>query len=211
MMYIKVMDSYNEEYIRRQIIKQKKRKMRRRRIIASLLAILIVAGLGFGAGKLIGSKAYDIYNKDPISVTADVPIVNVAKEQIGNVGGEPFWKWYGFDERVDWCALFVSWCENELDYIDNDKAPKFAMVDDGIGWFRYRDQWYQPDSEEAPVAGDLIFFDWEQDSAQDHVGIVSAVEGDKVFTIEGNSSDRCRIKSYDKSDAVIYGYGRIVQ
>ena len=63
MMYIKVMDSYNEEYIRRQIIKQKKRKMRRRRIISSLLAILIVGGLGFGAGKLIGSKAYDIYNK----------------------------------------------------------------------------------------------------------------------------------------------------
>lgn len=211
MMYIKVMDNYNEEYIRRQIIKQKKRKMRRRRIISSLLAILIVGGLGFGAGKLIGSKAYDIYNKEPISVTADVPIVNVAKEQIGNVGGEPFWSWYGFDERVDWCALFVSWCENELDYIDNDTAPKFAIVDDGIGWFRYRDQWYQPDAEEAPAAGDLIFFDWEQDSVQDHVGIVSAVEGDRVFTIEGNSSDRCRVKSYDKSDAVIYGYGRIVQ
>lgn len=205
------MDSYNEEYIRRQIIKEKKRKMRRRRIISATLAVLIVAALGFGIGKLIGSKAYDIYNKDPVSVTADVPIVNIAKDQIGNKGGKVFWSWFDFDERVDWCACFVSWCENELDYIDNEKAPKFAMVDDGIGWFRYRDQWYQPDAEEAPAAGDLVFFDWEQDGVQDHVGIVSAVEGDKIFTIEGNSSDLCRIKSYEKSNPVIYGYGRISQ
>ena len=76
-------------------------------------------------------------------------------------------------------------------------------------WFRYHDLWLQPDAE--PAAGDLVFFDWEQDGTQDHVGIVSAVEADKIFTIEGNSSDRCRIKSYEKSNPVIYGYGRISQ
>ena len=201
------MDKYNEEYIRRQIISEKRRRMKRRRIIFSALAILLFAGLGFGSGKIIGGRAYDIYNKDPISVTAEVPIVEVAKGQIGNKGGEPFWSWFGFEERVEWCACFASWCENELDYIDNGKAPQFALVSDGIGWFRYRDQWLQADAE--PAAGDLIFFDWEQDGFRDHVGIVSALVGDKVFTIEGNSSDRCRVKSYDRSNPVIYGYGRI--
>ena len=40
-------------------------------------------------------------------------IVTVAKTQIGNVGGQPYWSWYGFNSRVEWCAIFVSWCANE--------------------------------------------------------------------------------------------------
>ena len=28
--------------------------------------------------------------------------------QLGNVGGEPYWSWYGFQGRVEWCACFVS-------------------------------------------------------------------------------------------------------
>ena len=62
---------------------------------------------------------------------------------------------------------------------------------------------------ETPVAGDFIFFDWDQDDVRDHVGIVSSVSGDKIFAIEGNSSNRCRVKVYNISDPVIYGYGHI--
>lgn len=40
-------------------------------------------------------------------------IVQVALAQIGNVGGQPYWSWYGFSSRVEWCACFVSWCANE--------------------------------------------------------------------------------------------------
>ena len=40
-------------------------------------------------------------------------IVEVAKQYIGNVGGQPFWSWYGFNNRVEWCACFVSFCANE--------------------------------------------------------------------------------------------------
>lgn len=36
-------------------------------------------------------------------------IVSIAKTQVGNVGGKPYWQWYGFDSRVEWCAIFVSW------------------------------------------------------------------------------------------------------
>ena len=48
----------------------------------------------------------------------DDQIVTVALSQIGNMGGEPYWSWYGFNSRVEWCACFVSWCANECGYID---------------------------------------------------------------------------------------------
>ena len=70
-----------------------------------------------------------------------------------------------------------------------------------------RDQWLEP--TETPQAGDLIFFDWEQDESRDHVGIVTAVIDGNVFTVEGNSSDRCRQKRYSLDSPVIYGYARI--
>lgn len=49
---------------------------------------------------------------------SDDQIVSVALSQVGNVGGQPYWSWYGFDSRVEWCACFVSWCANECGYID---------------------------------------------------------------------------------------------
>ena len=46
----------------------------------------------------------------------DDAIVTVALSQIRNVGGQPYWSWYGFDSRVAWCACFVSWCADECRY-----------------------------------------------------------------------------------------------
>ena len=53
-------------------------------------------------------------------------IVEVALTQLGNEGGQPYWSWYGFEGRVEWCACFVSWCANECGYIDTGVIPKFA-------------------------------------------------------------------------------------
>lgn len=47
------------------------------------------------------------------SSIGNADIVEVARSQIGNVGGQPYWSWYGFYARVEWCACFVSWCANE--------------------------------------------------------------------------------------------------
>ena len=47
------------------------------------------------------------------SSTGSNDIVEVALNQIGNIGGETYWSWYGFNERVEWCACFVSWCANQ--------------------------------------------------------------------------------------------------
>ena len=132
-------------------------------------------------------------------------IVEVALTQLGNEGGQPFWSWYGFDGRVEWCACFVSWCANECGYIENGLIPKFAGCVDGSNWFKSNGQWQ--DRSYEPQAGDIIFFDWEGDGETDHVGIVEKYENGVVYTVEGNSGDACRQNQYTVGSSSIYGYG----
>jgi len=138
-------------------------------------------------------------------------LVAVALSQVGNVGGETYWRWYGFDERVDWCAIFVSWCANECGYLENCVIPSFAVCYAGEDWFKAREQWH--DNTYTPNPGDIIFFDWDypdeggQDGIPNHVGIVEKVEDGIVYTIEGNSGDSCRQKSYPVGYYEIHGFG----
>ena len=136
-------------------------------------------------------------------------IVEVARSQIGNVGGEPYWSWYGFTERVEWCACFVSWCANKCRYIESGIIPKFSGCINGVEWFKDRGQWVGNSFEPSP--GMIIFFDWDdedgQDGNADHVGIVEKVENGRVYTIEGNTSDCCRQRSYPVGYYQILGYG----
>lgn len=132
-------------------------------------------------------------------------IVSVALSQVGNVGGRPYWSWYGFDSHVNWCACFVSWCANKCGYIESGAVPKFASCTAGSNWFKARDLWKPRGS--TPNPGELIFFDWDADSLPDHVGIVKRVENGTVYTVEGNSSDRCRQRSYSLGYSGIFGYG----
>ena len=136
-------------------------------------------------------------------------IVEVARSQIGNVGGEPYWSWYGFTERVEWCACFVSWCANKCGYIRSGIIPKFSGCVNGVEWFKDRGQWIGNSFEPSP--GMIIFFDWDdedgQDGNADHVGIVEKVENSRVYTIEGNTSDSCRQRSYPVGYFEILGYG----
>lgn len=145
-----------------------------------------------------------------IAGQSDDMIVAVAQSQIGNVGGEPYWSWYGFNERVDWCACFVSWCANECGYIENGIIPKFASCAIGVNWFQSRGHWVDGSAE--PVPGMIIFFDWDeditgQDGRANHVGIVEKVENGIVYTIEGNSDDTCRRRCYSVGYYEILGYG----
>ena len=133
-------------------------------------------------------------------------IVDVALSQVGNVGGEPYWSWYGFSNHVEWCACFVSWCADQCGYLDNGAYPKFSGCVFGMQWFQQRGLWLDGSAE--PVPGMLIFFDWAtQDGVPDHVGIVEKVENRMVYTVEGNSRDMCRQKQYSLGSSVILGYG----
>ena len=133
-------------------------------------------------------------------------IVDVALTQVGNVGGEPYWSWYGFTNHVEWCACFVSWCADQCGYLDSGAYPKFSGCVFGMQWFQQRSLWLDGSAE--PVPGMLIFFDWAtQDGVPDHVGIVEKVENGIVYTVEGNSRDMCRQKQYSLGNSVILGYG----
>ena len=136
-------------------------------------------------------------------------IVEVALTQIGNEGGQPYWSWYGFEGRVEWCDCFVSWCADQCGYIESGLIPKFSGCDDGVSWFQSNGQWQGRDYEPQP--GDIIFFDWAdengQDGSADHVGIVEKVENGVIYTVEGNSGDACQERKYAVGSNSIYGYG----
>ena len=156
--------------------------------------------------RLWSAVLYGIYSGDDA-------IVKVALSQVGNVGGEPYWLWYGFESRVEWCACFVSWCFNECGYLDTGTAPKFAGCVGGVEWFRSRGQW--ADNTVNPAPGMIVFFDWNdpngasgpQDGEADHVGIVEKCENGIVYTIEGNSGDACRQNQDPVGYYEILGYG----
>ena len=132
-------------------------------------------------------------------------IVEIALSQLGNEGGQPYWSWYGFPNRVSWCACFVSWCADQCGYIESGIIPKFSGCIDGVNWFKTHGQWQG--SRYEPHAGDFIFFDWRQDGSIDHVGIVEKCEGGMIYTIEGNSGDACRQRQYAVGSRAIYGFG----
>lgn len=134
-------------------------------------------------------------------------IVQVALAQEGN-GGDTYWRWYGFSSRVSWCACFVSWCGEQCGYLESGVMPKFSLCSDGAKWFQSKGQF--KDGSYVPSAGNIIFFDWGDDGSIDHVGIVESVGKGKVNTIEGNSGDAVRRRSYPVGDSEIYGYGVLV-
>ena len=64
-------------------------------------------------------------------------LMELAKQQVGNVGGYPYWSWYGFNSRVEWCACFVSWCYNQA----GKSEPRFAGCEwRGVPWFQSGDK-----------------------------------------------------------------------
>ena len=135
-------------------------------------------------------------------------IVELAKKQVGNVGGERYWKWYGFESRVEWCAIFISWLANQIGVLGTS-IPKFSNVGDGIKWYKQRGLWREHNY--IAKTGDIIFFDWDNDGKANHVGVVEKVENNMIYTIEGNSNnDRCSEKRYDITSSFILGYGLVL-
>ena len=159
----------------------------------------------FGGGSPDTSNSEDLTGVVFVNGTrpGNQAVVDIAKSQVGNVGGQPYWSWYGFNSRVEWCACFVSWCYGQMGLSE----PRFAACQSqGIPWFQSHGQWGGRDyANIAP--GDAIFFDWDLDGSADHVGLVVGTDGSRVYTVEGNSGDACKIKSYSLSYECIKGYG----
>lgn len=191
-------------------------------VYGQLTAVAVREGQEVERGERLGSISADRglslrYDRNGVNVNpifflpaSRVPgpaggLVGAAASQLGNVGGEPYWSWYGYPSYVNWCACFVSWCADQCGYLDAGTLPKFSSCDAGARWFRDRGLWQGRDY--TPLSGQLIFFDWEGDGDLDHVGIVARVEAGTVYTIEGNSGNRCREQHYTVGDDRISGYG----
>ena len=178
--------------------------------VAVVIILVIVLIAGFIA-VIFNSEGDENFDSSQIP---NSEIILVAKAQLGNEGGDKFWQWYGFTEHVHWCACYVSWGANECGYIDKGIIPKFSGCVNGIQWFKEKNLWQDRGESYYPIIGDIIFFDWydengNQDGVSDHVGIVTRTDitNRTIYTIEGNSGNKCAERMYSFDDLQVIGYG----
>lgn len=189
-------------------IKRIKNQMRNQTIASSSVVLLAMVIFVFTL-----SMFFFLADDGEGNIEAGQPalMVSVAKSQIGTEDGEKYWSWYGFDEQVDWCACFVSWCADQAGLIEAGMVPKFAEVNEGIRWFQEQGRWIGAAEEPGfrPTPGTLIFFDWDTDSNADHVGVVERCKKGIIYTIEGNSNDSVLSSYYTQDNNIILGFAII--
>ena len=124
----------------------------------------------------------------------------------------------GKKQGYDWCDVFVDWCF--IKTFGETLGVKLmcqpyqgcgAGCNWSAGYYKNMGQFHKA----GPQPGDQIFYDWDLDGEADHTGIVTAVQGGKVYTVEGNTSDPSNPgdvvvaeKRRDLDYRYIYGYGR---
>ena len=172
--------------------------------LALVLLLLVgsVASFAFSATTFMGGS---IVGGLAESLRGSEGMVEVARSQLGQVGGEPYWSWYGFPYRVEWCAIFVSWVADQNGLISEGLFPKFAGCSLGESWFKSNNLWQE--GGYCPAPGEIIFYDWDGDAFPDHVGIVESCDGSTVYTIEGNWADSVHTDSFPVNSHYIFGYG----
>lgn len=182
---------------------------------AAVIILTLFVLFGIGMITFSNNSPDTSVTEDPEAIEYFIPdlsgsptreaIVKAASREVGNVGGEKFWRWYGFKSHVHWCACFTSYIAAECGCIQSGVCPRSALVDDWISFYKKQHRW--AGRNYIPHSGDFIIFDWEGDGQPDHIGIVESCDGKTVYTIEGNSRDVCRRKSYARGSWLIYGYG----
>lgn len=132
-----------------------------------------------------------------------------------------FSQWYidgyeghpGWNQYTPWCGCFLSWAADQQKASINGTPPSFADVDEGMEKFKNGSYGQWREGGATPIPGDYVFFDWDGRNDPnggkdpDHVGAVLCVEGDFLYTIEGNSGGRVAVNRYSLSDSRIVGYG----
>ena len=155
-------------------------------------------------------------------------LVSIAKQQAGN-GPSEYRSWfYGYDASdIPWCAIFVSWCFNQIDGINlytAKTAGAGSIARDSIAMGLAGD-WFESefsDTDTTPQVGDVIEFVWNYSGRyysydkyySDHVGIVYDVDDSFVYTVEGNAgsddndTSTVTLRSYSRVSGAINGYYR---
>jgi len=127
------------------------------------------------------------------------------REATGRNDGDPA-ELFNRGDEVAWCASFAMRACADAglplpgNYWLNRRVSTLieSCADAGIamGW------------RIIPQPGDLIFFEPDDEGTSGHVGIVEAVRGHEIHTIEGNTSNMVARRSYPIGDERIQGYAR---
>jgi hypothetical protein len=154
-----------------------------------------------GALKVGGSKPAD---------AAVLNLLNNARSRRGEHEGpnnhNQYTKRIMGDANQPWCAAFVSVLLAEAKLPGISGVVKSASSEQLAGQFQNQGRYFARGAG-LPQPGDVIFFGGR--GSEHHTGIVQKVENGKVYTIEGNSSDKVSERVYPLSSASIGGYGRV--
>ena len=115
---------------------------------------------------------------------------------------------YAVKNTDDWCDIFVTTIFQREGL--SDLVGRECGVERHIQIFKRLGIWNE-DGGSTPKAGDIITFNWDQDSQPnngfaDHIGIVESVSNGVIHTIEGNSNDQVRRKTYRIGHGNIRGF-----
>ncbi len=122
-------------------------------------------------------------------------------------GTTKYGQWYSSSHsRVAWCAMFVSWCADQVGILNNI-IPMHASSTAGMNWFINAGLWQSQESGYQPKVGDIVYFDWSGGNDPDHLGIVTMVANGKITTIEGNTTNSVAERTYSLTSSSIIGYG----
>ena len=100
-----------------------------------------------------------------------------------------------------WCAIFVSavfWKAIGESRFAEMACDAMIQKFQNLGLYTDKIQ---------PEAGDVIFYDWDGNGTSDHVGIVTAIEGNSWTVIEGNKSDAVGYRTIPASYPFFKGAG----
>lgn len=157
-------------------------------------------------------------------------VVKIAQSQLGYEEGNNNYTIYaddiGVSNNLQWCATFASWCMMKAG-VSEDRRPSKSVLASSTGiltWYRDRGRWHRKngtswsyggrsddsavDYDYEPKPGDLILLETNGNygDGPDHTGIVVSYDNGTVYTVEGNSSDAVKAKSYSASSSRIWGY-----
>lgn len=127
-------------------------------------------------------------------------MIDIAMQQQGNAGGQKFWSWWGYSGRVEWCAIYCSWCAEKAG-VPTSIIPKEQAVSAFLTFAKNNGLFHPRGS--TPKPGDLFLL---YGNGAQHVGIVTGSDGTSFSSIEGNYSDMCTTVTRSINDPQLAGF-----
>lgn len=193
------------------------------RLISLIMSAVLCFGFATAASAFSYPDSYPNTHRNTGKNIAD--LIAVARTQLGytelntstgyplNSNQDGGYTKYGAafgDSTGPWCAYFISWCAGQAG-IPSSVVPRIGNCNSATSWYKSHSEYYARSTGYIPKTGDIIFYNWSGGSSAQHIGIVTGVSGNSVFTIEGNTDSslgfRCAGKTRSRTASYVVGYG----